>query len=165
MKKTTFIFFLFFVCIYHTYSQKLPNLKHVKLSKKASFKSSEPIVLKVVSYLFETPINKKNKSRTEAGEFLINWINGTPDYTFCLSERETDFFNTDADLMLMYMAGLTKFAIEHPEIKDQKTIVLGALSMVLPYLHQQSDKKNWSKDLWKLYDAHQNGGLEAYLYN
>jgi hypothetical protein len=164
MKKVALLCFLTFACIY-AYSQELPNLKHVKLNKRASFKNSESLVLKVVSYLFETPIDKNNKSRTEAGQFLINWMNGTPDYTFYLDEKETEFFNTDSDFILMYMAGLTKYTIEHPEIKNQKTIVLGALKFVLPYLYQQSDKKNWSKDLWQLYDANQNGKLETYLYN
>ena len=63
----------------------------------------------------------------------------------------------------MYMAGLTKYTIEHPDVKNQKTIVLGTLTLVLPYLYQQSDKKNWSKDLWQLYDANKNNKLEEFL--
>lgn len=159
---------LFILCLSigtcYAFAQDLPNLKHVKLTKNAHFKNSQPIVLKVTSYLFETPINKKNTSRTEAGQFLIKWMNGTPDYTFYLEEKETNFFNTDSDLMLMYMAGLTKFSVENKEVKDQKAIILGTMQLVLSYLNQQENKKNWSADLWQLNDANQKGKLKEYLY-
>jgi hypothetical protein len=164
MKKITLFFLLFFICITYSYAQELPNLKHVKLNKKSQFRSTEQLTLKVIAYLFETPINKKNKSRTEAGQFLLSWMNGTPDYTFYLEEKETNFFNTDSDLLLMYMASLTKYTVENPSIKDQKSLILGAMSILLPYLNQQEDKKSWSKDLTQLNEAFNAGKLEAYLF-
>ncbi|MDQ7948387.1 MAG: hypothetical protein REI78_13720 [Pedobacter sp.] len=146
------------------FSQDLPVLKQIKLNKNSQYKAAEPSVGKVVDYLFATPINKKNKTRNEAGQFLLRWMNGTPDFTFFLEEKETDFFNTNSELMLMYMAALTKFALENPNIKDQKAMVLGAMSIVLPYLNSQDDKKTWSAELWQLNDAHQKGKLEKFLY-
>ncbi|RZL47566.1 MAG: hypothetical protein EOP00_11565 [Pedobacter sp.] len=164
MKKRVFLLFLFFLSLHYSYSQELPKLQHVKLNKKAHFKDTEPLILKVIIYLFETPIDKRNKSRSEAGQFLISWMNGTPNYTFYLDERETNYFNTEADLMLMYMAGLTKFTLENPTIKDQKTLVLGSLQLLLPYLNNQENKKSWSADLWQLNEAYQKQKLEKFLY-
>lgn len=164
MKKIVLFFIVLILSTCYCFSQDLPNLKHIKLSKSAHFKNSVPIILKVTTYLFETPINKKNTSRTEAGQFLIKWMNGTPDYTFYLEEKETNFFNTDSDLMLMYMAGLTKFSVENKEIKDQKAIVIGAMQLVLSYLSQQENKKSWSAELWQLNEANQKGKLKEYLY-
>ncbi|TKC05514.1 hypothetical protein FA048_17465 [Pedobacter polaris] len=164
MKKGALFFFLFLIGIHYSYSQDLPILKHVKLNKKVHFKDTEALVLKVINYLFETPIDKKNNARTEAGQFLIKWMNGTPEYTFYLEEKETNFFNTDSDLMLMYMAGLTKFTLENKEVKDQKTLVIGALKSVLPYLNNQENKKRWSTELWQLNEANQKGKLEEFLY-
>ncbi|WP_199120731.1 hypothetical protein [Pedobacter sp. ASV28] len=165
MKKVLLIALLFFS--YHIgicHAQELPNLKNVKLGKKSSYKNAEPTVLKVVDYLFQTPIDKKNKARSNAGQFLINWMNGTPDYIFYLEEKETNFFSTDSDLLLMYMAALTKYTLLHKELKTQKELALGAISIALPYLYQQSDRKTWSKELWQLNDANQNHKLEVYLY-
>lgn len=164
MKKIVLFFIVLILSTCYSFSQDLPNLKHIKLSKSAHFKNTVPIILKVTTYLFETPINKKNTSRTEAGQFLIKWMNGTPDYTFYLEEKETNFFNTDSDLMLMYMAGLTKFSVENKEIKDQKAIVIGAMQLVLSYLSQQENKKSWSAELWQLNEANQKGKLKEYLY-
>jgi hypothetical protein len=164
MKKIILFFLLFFVGITFSNAQELPNLKHVKLNKNAHYKATEGLALKVVDYLFATPINRKNKSRTEAGQFLLAWMDGTPDYTFFLEEKETNFFNTDTDLMLMYMASLTKFSLENPTLKDQKKLVLGAMSLLLPYLNQQADKKNWSRDLRLLYEAYKENKLESFLY-
>jgi hypothetical protein len=147
-----------------SYAQELPNLKQVKLNKRSHYKSAEHIALKVANYLFETPINTKNKARNEAGQFLLNWMDGTPDYVFNLEEKETSFFNTDSDLMLVYMAGLTKFTLENPTAKTQKEKVIGALKIALPYLNNQSNKKKWSTMLWQLNDANLNGTLEDYLY-
>ena len=163
MKKITLFLVLLFAGVY-SYSQDLPNLKQVKLNKSSQFKAAEPVTVKVINYLLETPINKKNKSRTEAGQFILKWMDGTPDFTFHLEERETNFFNTDSDLMLMYMTSLTKFAIENPTIKDPKAMVLGAMQIVLPYLNSQEDKKSWSTALWQLNEANQKGKLEAFLY-
>ena len=163
--KKFILFFLLTVSLSYSYAQELPNLKHIKLNKNSHFKDTEPIVLKVVSYLFETPIDRKNKARTDAGQFLIKWMNGTPEYTFYLEEKETNYFDTDSDLMLMYMAGLTKFTLENKSVKDRKALVLGTMRITLPYLNNQDNKKSWSKDLWQLNEANQKGKLEQFLYN
>ena len=163
MKKKLLFFLLFFAGVQCLRAQELPNLKHVKLNKKVHFKETEQLILKVVTYLFETPISKKNKSRAEAGQFLLNWMNGTPDFTFYLEDKETSFFNTDSDLILMYMAALTKFTLENRTIKDQQSIILGTMRIVLPYLNQQEDKKSWSALLWQLNDANQKGKLLDFL--
>ncbi|RZK56756.1 MAG: hypothetical protein EOO87_04660 [Pedobacter sp.] len=164
--KTSILIFLFsFAILSSATAQDLPNLKSIKLNKNAHFKGTEPIVLKVVSYLFTTPIDKKNKQRTEAGQFLIKWMNGTPDYTFYLEEKETDFFNTDADFTLMYMAGLTKYKLENPTISDRNSLSIGAMQLTLPYLLKQENKTRWSAKLWQLNDANQKGKLKEFLYN
>lgn len=165
MRKTFLLIFLF-CCFQATssFGQELPNLKNIKLAKRASYKHAESTIIKVVDYLFQTSLQKKNKSRNEAGKFLVDWMNGTPDYVFYLEERETSFFNANADFLLMYMAALTKFSLAHPAEKEKQKQALGAMQLVLPYLHQQSDKKAWPKELWQLYDASENGKLKEYLY-
>lgn len=162
MRKIIFAFL--FLLSLGLQGQELPNLKNIKLNKKASYKHAETTVSKVVDYLFQTPIDKKNKSRNNAGQFLVEWMNGTPDYVFYMEEKETSFFNTDSDLLLMYMAALAKFSLAKPTEKDKKIQALGAMNLVLPYLYQQSDKKTWTKELWQLYDASENGKLKEYLY-
>ena len=162
--KKFLVFISLFLGIIYAYAQELPNLKNVKLNKKSSYVETEPLVLKVIDYLYATPIEKKNASRTEAGQFLLKWMNGTPDHTFYLEEKQTNFFNTDSDLMLIYMASLTKFVLQNPTAKDQKTLVLGSMGLALPYLMKQENKKTWSKELVQLVAANQKGELEKYLY-
>ncbi|MGF1926185.1 MAG: hypothetical protein ACQUHE_18575 [Bacteroidia bacterium] len=159
--------FLFCFCFLFSFSiafsQELPNLKHVKITKKAHFKEVEPVVLKVTDYLFATPVDHKNDARKEAGQFLIRWMNDTPFDTFILEEKETNFFNTDTELILMYMAGLTKYTLEHKSVTDQKEKILGAMQLVLPYLDKQEDKKSWSKELWQLVDSYKTDKLQLFL--
>ena len=145
------------------FSQELPNLKHIKITKKAHFKDLEPLVIKVADYLFATPINHKNQSRKEAGQFLIRWMNDTPFDIFLLEEKATNFFNTDTELTLMYMAALAKYTLENKTVTDQKDKILGAMQLVLPYLDKQQNKKTWSKELWQLVDSHKNNKLEIFL--
>jgi hypothetical protein len=164
MRKIPSLLFVFLLLNLCAFAQELPNLTNIKLNKRASYKHAEPAVEKVVAYLFNTPIDKKNRKRGDAGQFLLNWMNGTPDYTFYLEERESSFFNTDPDLLLMYMAALTRFSLEHPAEKDRRKQALGAMELVLPYLYQQSDKQSWSAALWQLHDAHRNGKLNDFLY-
>lgn len=163
MRKIILFLFLFFSTVIYSYAQEFPNLKNIKLNKKSHFKSAEPEVIKLVNYLFETPIDTKNHSRKEAGEFLIKWMNGTPDYIFVLEDKETVYFNTDADLMLIYMASLTKFMLENKSEKNQNAIILGAMKLALTYLNQQENKKKWSALLWQLNDANLHGKLTTFL--
>lgn len=163
MRKIILFLLFFFTTILNSYSQEFPNLKHIKLNKKSHYKSAEPEILKLVNYLFETPIDPKNYARKEAGEFLVKWMNGTPDYVFVLEDKEIKYFNTDANLMLMYMAGLTQFTLQHPNIKDQKELIIGTMNLLLPYLNEQEDKKSWSALLWQLNDAQLKGKLNDFL--
>lgn len=163
MKKIVLFSFFLLISISFAYAQELPNLNHVKLNKKSHYKDIEPLVIKVTNYLFITPVDDRNKSRREAGHFLMKWMNGTPYESFLLEEKQTHYFNTDADLMLMYMAGLTKFTLEHKSVKNQKEKVMGTMQLVLPYLDKQDNKKNWSNDLWQLVDSYQKGRLAEFL--
>ncbi|MEJ5992899.1 hypothetical protein WG904_00620 [Pedobacter sp. Du54] len=163
MKNSVFFSFFFLIAIGSSSAQELPNLKHIKLTKKVHYKEIEPVVLKVTDYLFATPINHKNAYRKEAGQFLLRWMNDTPFDTFVLEEKETNFFNTDTELMMMYMAALTKFALENKLITNQKEKILGAMQLVLPYLDKQENKKTWSKELWQLVDSYKTGKLETFL--
>lgn len=160
-----FIFLCFFILGLHSasFSQELPNLKNVKLNKKLHFKDAEPIVLKVTDYLFQTPVDRLNKSRNKAGEFLISWMDGTPYYTFSLQEKEIHFFQTDTELMLMYMASLAKFTLENRSVTDHKEIVSGAYSLLVPYLDKQETKKTWSNHLWQLVDAFKTNKSKQFL--
>jgi len=165
MKKILLFSFFIFVSSSLSFGQELPNLKHIKLNKKAHFKDIEPLVLKVTDYLFSTAVDKKNDSRREAGQFLMQWMNGTPYDTFFLEEKETNFFNTDTELMLMYMAALTKFTLQNKSVTNQKEKVLGAMQLVLPYLDKQENKKSWSKNLWQLVDSYKTGKLVDFINN
>lgn len=163
MRKIVIFLVLFFSTLPYAYTQEFTKLKHIKLNKKSHYKSAEPEILKLVNYLFETPIDKKNYARKEAGEFLVKWMNGTPDYVFVLEDKETLYFNTDADLMLIYMSSLTKFMLENKSEKNQNAIVLGSMQLALSYLNKQEDKKAWSALLWQLNDANLNGRLSTFL--
>jgi len=90
-------------------------------------------------------------------------MNDTPFDIFLLEEKETNFFATDTELMLMYMAGLTKYTLEHKSVSAQKEKILGTMQLVLPYLDKQEDKKSWSKELWQLVDSYKTNKLEAFL--
>lgn len=158
------LFFLFFlIALSDVFTQELPNLKQIKLNKKIHFKETEPLVLKVSDYIFSTPIDRKNELRRQGGQFLMRWMNGTPDYVFFLGESETYFFSTDSELMLVYMAGLTRFCLQNKSIAEQREKVLGTLQIVLPYLDKQENKKNWSAALWQMVDAYKKGKLPAFL--
>ncbi|SFG94295.1 hypothetical protein [Pedobacter insulae] len=161
--KKILLFSLFILVNSSIVAQELPNLKHIKLNKKSHYKDIDPLVLKVTDYLFSTTVSEKNDSRREAGQFLLKWMNGTPYDTFYLEEKQTNFFNTDTELMLMYMAALTKFTLQNKSVTNQKEKVIGAMQLVLPYLDKQEHKKSWSKELWQLVDSYKNGKLVDFL--
>lgn len=164
MKLNILLSFFLLANISLVFSQELPNLKHIKLHKKSHYKDVEPVVIKVTDYLFATQIDTKNDSRRAAAQFLMKWMDGTPYEVFLLGDKQTHFFNTDTELMLIYMAGLAKFSLENKGIKDQDEKVIGTLQLVLPYLDKQNTKETWSKELWQLMDAYQKGKLKEFIH-
>ncbi len=162
MKKKLAFCLLAFIFPLFTYAQALPELNKVRLNKKAQFKDAEALVLKTTEFLLRQDLEKEKASRRKAGQFLMRWMNGTPDYLFYLEPADILYFENNTDYMLSFMAALTHYSIKHPQ-ESRVNKFIGALDLVLPYLKKYSHKEDWSRELSLLMDKYDQAEMTAYI--
>jgi hypothetical protein len=110
------------------------------------------------------PPSPKNKTWASASDYLLNWMAGTPKYTFTLDETGTALIKKDANIMLAYMSTLVKSQLEDTSsIPDTKKIKLNAIKKLIAYANNPSNSIKISGELKKMIEANNKGELEAYL--
>ena len=121
MKKTLFTL-LAILMAFAAFSQSMPQVDSVKLATPADYHAAEPTALQVSNYLLATPSDEKSLPRLNGTKFLLDWMGGSPDYTFDLDKNVIKYFEMDIDLMGVYTASLTSVAIENKSVKDSKNL-------------------------------------------
>ena len=161
MKRLLFICFLI-ILGGSSYAQNLPPISQIKLKKHKDFKTAEPTVLQVDNFVLATPISRDSASKIAAAAFLMDWMEGTPDYTFLIDENITKSFLQNPALFEVYIAFMSKFAIENKP-KNSKAIVIYAIKNLLSYIDSPANNVTKTDDLKALSEANDKGQLESYL--
>jgi hypothetical protein len=160
MRKFLVLLACFFVL--HTGAQNVYS--EIKLEAKEDYRLAEPTVLKASNYLFNSKYDKEDLERLYAIQFVMRWMEGTPDFTFALDEKFTKPFLQETDLLGLYMSALAKYGIEHKEqAKDSKKISLNAAKMVIEYSNKASNNLKQTGELKKMATALKKGELEKYF--
>ena len=155
---------LLLACFFALYTNAQNAYDEIKLEAKEDYKLAEPAVLKASNYLFTSKYDKDDLERLYAIQFIMRWMNGTPDFTFELEEKFSKPFLQETDLLGLYMSGLAKYAIEHKEqAKDKKRLSLNAVKMVIEYSNKSSNNLKQTSELKKMATALKKGELEKYF--
>jgi hypothetical protein len=86
-------------------------------------------------------------------------MTGSPHYSFEIGEQASKIYKGKDELLVVYLAAMTKFSLENPELKtDQKRIKTEAVKQILAYC--QSQKIPLTKELKRLQKAYESGELE-----
>ena len=144
-------------------AQDFNALQKVELKAKEDYKPFEPKALECSNYLLSTP-NDDNMNRLIAAKAIINWMSGTPDYTFDIDDSIAKLSEKDNMILVLYMAALTKYVLENPSnAKDAKLVKLNSYKILLNYCENKDNKVKQSKELKKLIEVKKNGKLEEFL--
>jgi hypothetical protein len=163
MKKLTLLLttLIALACTTQLFSQTAPVVDNVKLDAASDYKTAEPVAIQAADYLFATPAEKNNIDRLKCISFIIKWMSGTPDYTFTLGSESVKMSKGNDDVLSLYMAALTKYALEHKaDAGNEKLLNLNAITMVLTYCENADNKIKMNKELKKLSEAKAKGELE-----
>lgn len=163
MKKLLFVFLLTTLATYPVFAQVLPRIDRYNLATEEGCAAADKIALKVADYLFHTPMIKDDENRMRAESFLNRWMEGTPTYNFVIDKDVLDNFEGDVYLENMFMAGLTRFTLQNPSVKNDDAISIGAMKQVLDYANNDDNKVLLTRRLEKLLAAEQKGDLEKKL--
>lgn len=96
-----------------SYSQAYSDLGDYKFESVESYKAAEPQVLECANFLFNTPAKQEELKRANAKKYILNWMQGTPDYTFELGNEVLELTKGNPELLGLYMAAMSKLVIEN----------------------------------------------------
>ncbi|MEO6150969.1 MAG: hypothetical protein ABIN95_02260 [Mucilaginibacter sp.] len=162
MKKILIVCIVALISSTRICAQTLPELSSIKLDTKEAFKSSEPVVLQAADYIIALPVDDENIDKLKSIQFLLKWMEGTPDYTFSISENPTSLFMKNTNLFGVYMAALCKYAITSKST-DGNDLNLNATRIFITYITDPAHHVKLNSGLKKLVEAEKNGELKSFL--
>lgn len=164
MKTILILSFILFTTII-TYAQELPDYDAIPLAKKEDFnEKADEAALLSANYLLATPSNDKSLPRIKAVQYVLKWMEGTPNYTFEIDATITKLNKKGTELIGLYLAATTKYCLENKEnAKDRSLVKLNTYKILAEYCEKSENNIKASGELKKLIEANKNGKLEEYL--
>ena len=113
------------------------------LKQKDDYPKYEQDVLKTIDWLEQTPWNTEIEKRGEAKEFLIKWIEGSPDISIEINSEIVKLSKNNPDLIGSYMYGYTKYALLNKSQFDvNQAKIAGVKAVLSKYKFETDHKKN-----------------------
>jgi hypothetical protein len=144
MKKPAFIISLLFVSL-SLIAQDFSKLSEIELIKAEDYKPNEPLVLECADYILSQPYKTNELNKLTCVQFIMRWMEGTPDFTFNIGSDFVDFCVKDTELGSVYMASMAKAATDKGfEDKSSEGITSSARELFLDYcsVPENNVKKN-----------------------
>lgn len=99
-------------------------------------------VIEAVNWLEATPPTKETEQRQPTNQFLMQWMSGTPAVSVQLQEYVMEVTNKDANLLMLFMSGWSRYQLQHPETKDAVLLNTEAIKTVLKGYQAGGYKRN-----------------------
>ncbi|MCH8902964.1 MAG: hypothetical protein IIA45_03505 [Bacteroidetes bacterium] len=137
--------------------------KNYSFEEKEDYAQYEEDILDCIDWLENTPINEERKNRGDATGFFLAWILGTPDVTIEINSAVLDFDKKNPSLLITFMGGWTRFALENPKRKSDtiKGTLAGVKSVIKVYKRDDGMKKD--RKMEKLIKLQEEGELENWV--
>lgn len=133
-----------------SFAQIYKDLPNETFLNKADYGNSEDQVLEVSKFILSNPIVKDNSDRLNAMQYLLKWMEGTPDYKFTIGETVMNLTGGDLDLMGIYFAAVSETAIQNKNSgKTEEQTNEEAITKFVTYAANKSNNVKPNKELKK----------------
>jgi hypothetical protein len=147
-----------------SFSQDFSFVSDMPLKTEFEYKEAETEAKKCAEYILDTPFHREPDNFDKASSFLLRWMGGTPDYSFNIDGQATRLIGGNEILLSVYLAGMTKFAIENTgKAGDHETMKKFAVKSLLKYCENPANKIKPKGEIKKLIKAYRKGKLDEYL--
>lgn len=147
-------------------AQDYSRLENIVLKEKTDYPKNNMLVLECSNYLLNSPLNllDNDLNHLRALQFIMRWMEGTPDYMFNLDESIVDATKSNSNLLGVYMACMTKFVIENADKSgDQNEIKYNSFITFIKYCEDPSKNVKQTKKIKELIKAKNENTLKEYL--
>ncbi|TRZ46162.1 hypothetical protein [Robertkochia solimangrovi] len=132
-------------------AQNFEIIQDIKFNSAESYNDNSDLVLECANFLFKNPADYKKANRYRAVSFIINWMQGTPDYTFDISKDAMDLTKGNDELLGLYMAAMTKTVLDNPDLElSGKEIYKRSEKLLVDYCADPKNNINPSRSIKKI---------------
>jgi len=152
IQKTVIVLVFTILSLQSMFSQEFNIPTNVKLETAEDYKTQESNILECINWLENTPVSQDSEKRIMANAFLMQWATGTPTVTIGIQSFQLDLTKKNADLLIIFMGGWIKHAIENPDKKDnvEASNLAGITSIIKVYTANKGDGIKKDKRIEKL---------------
>ncbi|MEZ4857121.1 MAG: hypothetical protein R2812_11675 [Gelidibacter sp.] len=132
-------------------SQNFEVPKNYTFKVEKDYAKYEKDIIKCINWLENTPINQDTEKRKEANAFLMQWLTGAPNVSINLAPYVVDLTEKNPDLMMLFLGGWTKYALQNP--KDKSTFngnLAGVKNLMTFYSNNEKTEIKKDKNIEKL---------------
>ncbi|WP_029038583.1 hypothetical protein [Salinimicrobium xinjiangense] len=150
MKKSFVIIALAFVQ-YLSFSQNFNQLANYEFKTIESYETEKNNVLMAANFLFENPADQAELNRLTSIQYILKWMQGTPEYTFDIGEQAMELTKGNPDLLGLYLAAMSKVVLENRDTAlNKEEIYTRAEEILVDYCAVSSNNMKPSKKIKKL---------------
>ena len=144
--------------------ENFDQLPTVELKNEIDSRLAEPQILVCNNYILSTPIDTKNQNRILATIFVRKWLDKTPNYIFHVDKDVAKILDKEGNVLDVFIAAMTKFAIENPEQgNDPQAVTLYAWNTTLDYIANKANNIKQTGEMKKMIKAKNNDTLNSLL--
>jgi hypothetical protein len=156
---------LFALCTitFGIYSQNFEVPKNPKLEKPEDYAAYEQVVVNCVNWLMNTPINEQTEKRRESNAFLLMWLTGSPNVNIEINQQIVTFMASSPELLMIFMGGWAKQALETKEPKNKIAGNLAGLEAVIEFYTKNKAKMGKDKNVEKFIKMKEDRTLREYI--
>lgn len=127
------------------------------------YETYEQDVLAGINWLLETPMDEQTAKRQKTNAFVLKWMTGTPKVTLQINPNVLPFMTTSPELLIVFMAGWTKHALEQQAYKEPRSGTLAGLEAVIAFYTKNKAAMGKDKNVEKFIKLQKKGELQAFV--
>jgi hypothetical protein len=112
------------------------------------------------NWLVETPIHQDEQRRKEVTASLANWIAENPQLDIELDPKLIKFSETTPELLIIFMGGWAKYAIENDDYDNKLEGNMAGLESVIGFYERNGEYMDKDKNVEKLMKLQDKGKLK-----
>ena len=133
-----------------------------KFDKPEDYKAHEENVVKCFDWIMATPAREEASTRDKASKFLTAWLMGSPSVSIKVNQSIVTFTN-NADMLMIFMGGWAKYAIESKDNNNSVEGNLKGLEAVIDYYQNNVDYLGKDKNIEKYIKLKDKGKLRNFV--
>lgn len=143
-------------------AQDFSELKGKLLTDSIEYAEAKPTIMECSEFLLNSSV-KSDENNLVAFDFLVEWMNNNPYYTFQTHKKFFKVISNDAPLTARYFAALCKTAIEHDFKITEEDLQYEAIDKFVRYCMYKKYHVDVDKKLEKYIEAKKDGKLKDLL--